>query len=82
MSKHKRMGGTMGKYGLLARLKVLLEGEKLKVSDYGTHSLHRGGTTFYCGNGMQERAIKKLGRWKSACYQNYDETDLTQVNRE
>ena len=70
-----------GKQGLWSRLRTLL-GKYMspdKVKEYGTHSLRRGGTTHYRTLGMPTREMQKLGRWRSTCFDIYDETDLRQV---
>jgi integrase len=70
-----------GKGGLWARLKELLSRELTadQLKEYGTHSMRRGGTTHYRTLGMQQREIMKIGRWRTSCFDIYDETDMRQV---
>ena len=51
--------------------KIALFVSKDKVNQYSTHSLRKGATYTVALKGVQDCQIKKMGRWKSNCYQVY-----------
>jgi hypothetical protein len=53
----------------------------LERSEYGTHSLRRGGATWALKCGLSSDVIKKLGDWNSSAYQIYLEVALEDKQR-
>ena len=53
------------------RLTSLLSRIGLPGSEYGTHSLRRGGATWLFNSGVSLEEIKTVGDWRSDCVQKY-----------
>lgn len=53
------------------RLASLLASIGLSASDYGTHSLRRGGATWLLNSGVSVEEIKSVGDWRSDCVSKY-----------
>ena len=62
----------------LARLRELLKGLGCEPSEFGSHSLRRGGASWALRCGLQSDVIKVLGDWKSQAYQAYLEIPVEQ----
>ena len=56
---------------LIANIRLALLQLGLNPADYCGHSLRIGAATSAAANGLQDSAIKALGRWKSTAYQRY-----------
>ena len=62
----------------LKQLRILLEKVGCDPSEYGAHSLRRGGASWAFRCGLPADVIKILGDWRSQAYQAYLEIPLDQ----
>lgn len=58
-------------YAFQKKLKHLISKIGMNPTNYSTHSLRRGGTTFSFKSNVPTVLIKAHGDWKSDCYQKY-----------
>lgn len=61
---------------LLTLLDRYLELTPSELKAYGSHSMRRGGATYYFARGLTKHQLKSLGRWKSHAFELYTETLL------
>jgi hypothetical protein len=67
---------------LVTLLERYLDLSKQEAKAFGSHSLRRGGATYYSNMGLSNRRLQTLGRWKSHAFELYTETLLDKTNAE
>ena len=64
-------GKFLARYQFNAVLRKTLTALKVNAAHYSSHSFRIGAATKAAGLGMDETAIKELGRWESQAYKSY-----------
>lgn len=72
--------GPITKEAITARLRLLLTRHAnvtpTEAKKYASHSLRRGGATYYHAIGVSDADLQELGRWKSEAFKMYTEPIL------
>ena len=65
----------------VARVRSLLSGSGVDVSQYAGHSFRRGGATWAYQAGLSTETIRILGDWRSQAYMAYLQPDLDNLRK-
>jgi hypothetical protein len=74
----------MAKTSITSRLRLLLARhvglDEQRLKKFASHTMRRGGATYYAARGVANATIQRMGRWSSHAFELYTETTLGVTN--
>lgn len=81
---HSMTLAPMAKTSVTSRLRLLLARhlgmDDKRLKKFASHTMRRGGATYYATLGVPDATIQRLGRWSSHAFELYTETTLSVIN--